>query len=115
MIDLRQIRPEERPFYDLLNNRPPPWRVADLGGKYYGTKIVADNGYIVVRVWDHGAGYGEDRPTPSKRQDASFTSWAALSDDDKEAYCDQHWETQADYDRACAIVAAVNALHEEED
>lgn len=80
------------------------WSVQPLDGKYYGTIIESSDGEE-IKIW-HSTGY-----TPSTRQLAEWglTNWDAPTEEDLDMLSDSHWESQYSYDRACKIVAALNA------
>lgn len=79
-----------------------PWSLAPREGKYYGTVVLDVDGETVAEFWDHGIA-----SPPSAREKEYFGEWT------EEAWadycCDSHWESERDYARAAAIVAAMNA------
>ena len=65
----------------VLESYPAPWKVMDLDGKYYGTRIADARGIPILSVWK-----SEGRPSDRQRQDMTDAEWAE--------YCtDVHWES----------------------
>jgi hypothetical protein len=74
--------------------------IADLSGKYYGTKVIYGNEHEIT-IWTHDKDF-----TPSTRQ---LAYWELTLDEakDSDMMCDSHYETQEDYDIAVKICYAL--------
>ena len=77
--------------------------IADLSGKYYGTKVIYGNEHEIT-IWTHDKDF-----TPSKRQ---LEYWEMTLEEAKEdgIMCDSHYETQEDYEVAKCIVVALRSV-----
>ena len=77
-------------------------KIEPLTGKYYGTRITLDNGEGIT-VWVMGD------YKPSKRQlDSLNMTYEEAKEDDY--FCDSHFETEASYKIALAIVEAIEKM-----
>ena len=74
-------------------NLRTPWRLAPLGLKYYGTRILDCNGKELFKIWE--IPWGEPGAEPSEREE-------------QEEICDSHYESVQSYEMASAIVESVN-------
>lgn len=82
----------------IFESFPAPWKVAELRGKHYGTKILDATGKCILAVWN---------PTgePSLRELDGM-----VPKDWHECCSDGHWESESALARAESIVACRNSL-----
>ncbi len=83
---------------------PPPWSVAPLKGKYYGTHVVDADGDEVAEFWSC-EGEPSDREKAAFGQDWTPVLWAD--------YCsDCHWESQVALAAALSFVELPELLRQ---